>query len=1163
MSSLFGGLGSPLPASTSSNPFANLGATTSAQTGSSLFGTASTSQSQKDAFGFLKPPPSQAPSSGGLFGSAPSQPASASSNPFGGFGATTTEPPKPSFSFPSLGASKPEQSTSSIFASAAQQPTTQSAQAPLGSVFGSGQTASLNQTQTQNGQSILKPATGTQAAYFDQMLERGKKRSNQDNGDQSNMPGLSLGMGDIARKVRNLGAAGATAESPKPSGSRSHYLLAASGVSIASSVKDLHSFGAQAGAAVASAADGVSDPDIDGFLSGTRGHSTIAMIQEGMDQMRRNFDNLLEEIVQSNWDAHRRKIYQHFGLAKPDDLDNDANDTLGVSDRGAFGRSSRRAQAFGPSVLPSGKMSFGPSGMTRSVLGNSGMRSTLRTSAFGESTDKAAVGSPPSMPEDRFQRDKQERYAEKVKELNQARNQDVCYPVLHSFAEVEEQAGIDNTAALIDAYKALVSIIDEKPSTMPRTSQDAIPERKFKDQYLNERETSDESIAMRKQITEGSRTCLEQLFMNKVDAAIAKDPKVANIGGVPDPVNKLRAYVRVLAYRRELGPEPDNLQQLSDGLSTDFLWVLVYYLLRAGLVKEAGQYVSSRSRAIRSIDRNFPRYMAQFSESKDHILSNEMRAAISTEYQTKVRQGRGDRENIDPYQIACYKIIGRCDLSRRTLEGISTDEQDWIWLQLVLAKEIPKAQETAAESFNLDDLQKTIREIGQRHFVQAAQDNPSGIGTFFLLQILAGMFEPAVAWLYTHNHIAAVHFAIALDYYGLLRVADLTSTELCKFWEMLPHEYTYLRRKVSYNTREQPRLNFGLMVGYYTADFRAAKPEAAADYLILLCLNADLDGEAGRQQAQLCYEALRELVLETREFAALLGDIRSDGQRVPGAIQRRLKLIRRNDIQVDNKTFLNDLTIQAASAADESGRVTDAVLLYHLAEDFNTVIAVCNRALSEALSIELGQSPLRLEPLKPRTSLQDRNQQQLSPSQSTSSQTVTASGTTSTLSLTAVSDPLTLLRNMYTLYSNGDIIYTQITAPNRDAANALMQLAQARQFVEQGQWIHALKAIEDLKLLPLHANGDIAVIRSYAATFSDLSPIVARNVGDLLIWTVVALSRERERLRGSEFEDQTRAATVEELGRAARDLAVFAGLVRYKLTPRVFEALSRAGSDMA
>jgi nuclear pore complex protein Nup93 len=42
------------------------------------------------------------------------------------------------------------------------------------------------------------------------------------------------------------------------------------------------------------------------------------------------------------------------------------------------------------------------------------------------------------------------------------------------------------------------------------------------------------------------------------------------------------------------------------------------------------------------------------------------------------------------------------------------------------------------------------------------------------MQILSGMFEQAVEYLHNFNPTSAVHMAIALAYYGLLRVADFT-----------------------------------------------------------------------------------------------------------------------------------------------------------------------------------------------------------------------------------------------------------------------------------------------------------------------------------------------------------------------------------------------------
>jgi nuclear pore complex protein Nup93 len=637
-------------------------------------------------------------------------------------------------------------------------------------------------------------------------------------------------------------------------------------------------------------------------------------------------------------------------------------------------------------------------------------------------------------------------------------------------------------------------------------------------------------MKMRRRIINGSRKCLEQLFMDKLETTITKDPKIANLGGVPLPINRVRGYIRILAARKELATEPELLTRMEADGSTDqdYVWALIYFLLRAGLVKEAAQYVAANKRSISSYDSRFPRYIEKYVADPDRRLPPEMRQAINNTYHSTMRVAPTD--SLDPYRMACYKIIGRCELARRVLDIKAKDEEDWLWLQFALAREVNRVEENAGEVFGLEQLQNTVREIGQKYF-SSNTEGSTNFGTFFFMQILAGMFEQAVAWLAKDQHspVAAVHFAIVLAYYGLLRVSDLTVSDI-----------------LSFTTTQKPRLAFALQVGYYTGEFRLAKPEAAADYLILLCLNADLGGEAGRRQAEICYEALRELVLETREFAQLLGDIRYDGQRIPGAIQQRLKLIRTKDNNAaeTNVEFLKMLTIQAAAAADESGRTTDAVLLYHLADEYDTVITICNRALSEDLSVELGYDHIRLEPLKARA-IEDGQQ------------------ANSTLSLTSVDDPYILTKNMFDLYtSRGDIILQSIHKPNRDSCLVLQKMAIARQLVEAGQWQNAYNAISELNMLPLGQMGNMGVIRNFAQSFGQLESVVARNIGDLLMWTITCCGHLRENVEKSDWEDPTRKGQATRYLQTARDLMVFAGLVRFKLPPRVFEALARAGQEV-
>jgi nuclear pore complex protein Nup93 len=241
---------------------------------------------------------------------------------------------------------------------------------------------------------------------------------------------------------------------------------------------------------------------------------------------------------------------------------------------------------------------------------------------------------------------------------------------------------------------------------------------------------------------------------------------------------------------------------------------------------------------------------------------------------------------------------------------------------------------------------------------------------------------------------------------------------------------------VTFTTQQLPQISFGRMTGYYTRDFRTANVEAAVDYLALICLNSDLPGSLGKSQTALCHEALRELVLETREFASLLGDIRVDGTRFKGAIEQRLKLIG----LADQEEFLKTVTVQAAVVADDNGRTTDAVLLYHLAEDYDNVTVVINRALSEAIATDIGQEPVRLQPSKQRATAQAGQQGQ----------------DRSSLSLTSVDDPAELARNMIGLYNVNAMYYRKIKPANREACGVLLRMHEAKSKVAAEQWDDAL-----------------------------------------------------------------------------------------------------------
>jgi nuclear pore complex protein Nup93 len=839
---------------------------------------------------------------------------------------------------------------------------------------------------SQLGQSAQGPSAPA-PAYFQALLERGTKRTNNDE------PQLQLGLQDIARKVRNLGKGFTDA--------RAHYLLSASGVNTSQALRDLDDLVGPRTSQPQPAEIPVGG--VKETLAQTYQSDFQKMVDSHIQRAHDEFDQMIEERLHGvDWDAHRQRIYEHFGLKRPQSQDGQATG----GGKSTFGRSSRR----GGRMSTMNQSGFGISGMARSVIGTAGSRGA-RSSVFGDVADKTPADGFRLAPEDGMLRKKQEKYSDKVKDLNVARLQEKAYPLLTRFAEVEGEHQTESTKLLVSAFKALVHITGEDATKENLSEAGVIRERQYAQGYLDDNENSAANIAVRKRIIEGSRKYLETMYFEHIEQVISKSPREANMGGVPTALARVKGFVRVRAARKELGPDLEVLQELKG----DYCWPIIFYLLRCGLFNEALQYVDENAAAFRQIDRQFVRYLKAYVASDDHRLPPDLQTGINNEYSQRVRLAPED--SIDPYRMVCYKIIGRCDLGRRSLEGVANDMMDWMWLQFSLAREYNRVDEFAHEAFSLAEVRQSVKDIGERYFGPGTEI-ANAQSTLFFMQVLAGLFEKAVADLYPHNYLSAVHFAIGLDYYGLLRVSDINNSE-----DLL-----------TYTTRQQSQIAFGSMIGLYTRDFRTANATAAVDYITLICLNADLTGDIGKSQRELCHQALTEVVLETREFAQLLGDIRADGQRIKGAIDQRLKLI-----GIDNeREFLKHITLVAARTADEQGRTTDAALLYHLAEDYQKVYQVVNDALSLALTTELGDQPARLVPLKPRN-IDDQNNQDQSQNQSS-------------LSLTAIDDPVQLAKDIKGLYNSDAMYLRRIDRKYSDSCDVLLLLAEARQALEQGRW---------------------------------------------------------------------------------------------------------------
>jgi hypothetical protein len=103
------------------------------------------------------------------------------------------------------------------------------------------------------------------------------------------------------------------------------------------------------------------------------------------------------------------------------------------------------------------------------------------------------------------------------------------------------------------------------------------------------------------------------------------------------------------------------------------------------------------------------------------------------------------------------------------------------------------------------------------------------------------------------------------------------------------------------------------------------------------------------------------------------------------------------------------------------------------------VVAIVGRALSEAISLEVGGETMRLQPVKPRIE---------------GTQPEAQSG--SSLSLAAIDDPVELAQTMMQMYERDRFFRERIQDVNRTACGVLLQMSDIKSLVEAGQWMLAL-----------------------------------------------------------------------------------------------------------
>lgn len=886
--------------------------------------------------------------------------------------------------------------------------------------------------------------------------------------------------------------------------SLSHYFLASAGIDAFTLSQNINQTN------IASAfepLEPLQDTDVQGYLQHEQQQTILSAIDEGRRETLKDFNDSLARSMHSRWSRQKKRIFEELGQ----------HQALISADRTFTGN--------------------------RPLAGRTGSRPGSMPPSQAKSTDPPLTSL--------TMHAKLMSFDGVIRLLNQSRLDASPYPLASEFLRLSQASKIasgETQAQLVECWTALQKIVGEEGLHIPR-------ERQYSSSYFDPMiyYAGQDGKDLRSKITKGSRRFLEGQFEIYVDNVIASNPAKAQLGGQPGIISRVAAFLRVSQLNREgrWAPELELVKKSSTSVPLP-LWATVFYLLRTGHSAEALRQIEEHEQSLRRNDGGFAGWFKEWLDGGEIGLSRASRDRFFAEFNARFRNlalggaTGGDASGIDPYKVALYRLIGRVDPTRKFSNILTKSTENWLWLQLMMTREPAVGGGQSAgvdvgaddrEKYNLEDLARKLKQYGEAHF------DPKGRRPlhYFLVLLLSGEFERAVAFLYTRpqHQTDAVHFAIALTYYGLLRCPSPQESHSTIGADILS------MRPDAIGLRQIPALNFARIITRHIRLFSTSDAKSALEYIYLICLNVADDAvpiDTQSDQRTKCYEAVRDLVCQTRMYAELVGDVRVDGARVPGAIEQSLRLLK-----IDNeREYLLQIVRSAASQSESQHRTRDAILLFNLAEEYDHVVTVLNR--------ELGAS-LFLDTTVPGSGVE---QSTLSPQ----------------VSLSAAEDSVQLASAVLDTYESQPYILRRVNASKRQTTRLLLSLKRAVTLVRAGEVEKSLAIIEATNLFPLDANGDVVTIsRRAEAFFRDNDESLGRNLSELLLLTmdllykVHASSKPTATSSGiasssasaatSQTSPEGREARMQEMRNKARALMMFAGMLRFRIEQAVFAQLVR------
>ena len=705
---------------------------------------------------------------------------------------------------------------------------------------------------------------------------------------------------------------------------------------------------------------------------------------------------------------------------------------------------------------------------------------TLTTSTAPPSSSAAAIYSGP----------KYSAYLTVVKKLNEARLKGNKIPLAKEFAS--ELRGIDRelrSDQVLSCWECL-SIIEREDELYDQVN--------LSGAYRSPVGSANR-VNWNKNLICGSKKYLETSFSKYIDTTISYYPRDALLGGKPSNIDRIRSFFNIRMKRGS----PADLQKLDliDGIP---IWACIFNLFRCGYLREAYNFASQYEFHLLKSEPNFIAYLKAFIETEDNFLTGTLKAQIQSDYSQRLIVG-----NQDPYKMTLLKILGRCDLNKKTVPEVITTTQDYIWLQLWLIKDIQDAS-SPSSNYNLASLQKLVLDFGPKHF-NPKNNNPV---QYFETLLVVGLFEDAVAYLFESSHqLDAVHFAIALAYHGTI---NATPNPGGNDWETV----VSLKEPSSQTTSRY--LNYFKLISTISKTFSTVSGVLdSIQYYLTLPL-------ASQSYNAICQESIRDVVLVSGNFSAILGDTVADGSHRPGIISRFAPLmVSSNSLGSnldDQRRFMASLTKSAAAKCERDDKFMDSIHLYNLAGDYEKVLQIVCRKMSQMFSQAY-----------------------------------------------VASEQATVYNNsksIYNYYSSTQDIPTKVQSRSLETCKTLLGLMEFKKLTAESNWRSALQRIEDLGLfflsLPESASSafnddstELSAISASVENFKTLDDTITCNLSEIFLQTMISIYQVFSETKQLVSHDIGRQKEITKLRRKSRNLMVLVGMLQYRVSQDVCSKMTR------